>query len=346
VVAWVARRPDTQPPRVTAATLAGVAVAFDADPATLVQQQNRNVFSTRRSRLGEAMIWVFVVVIFSTAVMVRRHLRGGEADLHGARTLAMVVTLAGLLSIVLQAHHVSDPLQELLALISGTGWALLWAGFSWLAYLAFEPHVRRLWPRTLIAWTRVLSGRWRDPLVGSDLLLGILIGTGLAVTTLLIIMTNERGPSDASLAPALDSLRSSRVFVSRLLFLLLDSMQFALGGLFMLALLRLLVGRTWLVVIGLIMLNVPLSAWSWTPVAVLYAMATAVLFVVVVLRLGLLAAVAMLASERVLTSLPITLDFSAWYVATSGLTLALVLAIALWAFRLSLLRGGAAVAAT
>jgi serine/threonine-protein kinase len=280
-------------------------------------------------------LWVFVLVIFGTAVKVRRHVRGGEGDLRGARTLAMVVIIGGLASILLQSHHVSDPIHELLALLSGTGWALVWGGFSWLAYLAFEPHVRRLWPRTLIGWTRILSGRIHDSLVGRDLLLGILAGTALAVVSLLIILMNERGPTDAALAPAIDSLRSSRVFASRLLFLLLDSVQFTLGSLFMIVCLRLITRRTWLAVVGLMLLNLPLSAWSWTPVAVLYAIGTAGLFAFIVLRIGLLAGVAMLASERLLTSLPITLDSGAWYISISAVALLLVLVPALWAFRLT-----------
>jgi hypothetical protein len=123
-------------------------------------------------------------------------------------------------------------------------------------------------------------------------------------------------------------------------FLALDGLQLALGGLFMLVLLRVVLRRTWLAVFSLLLLNLPLTAWSWTPTAVVYALATAGLFCGVVLRLGLLAGVAMLATERLLTSLPITLDFDAWYIATSGWVLVLVLGLALVAFRLTLLRGG------
>ena len=48
----------------------------------------------------------------------------------------------------------------------------------------------------------------------------------------------------------------------------------------------------------------------------------------------------MLATERLLTSLPITLDFDAWYIASSGWVLVIVLGLALVAFRLTLLQGG------
>ena len=336
--AWVRDQPGHRPLRVTGATLAGRPVAFDAE-AGRTTDRHRSVLSTRRSRLSEAVLWAFVIVIFTgTAVMVRRHLHAGEGDLHGARTLAGVAVIIGFLSLVLQAHHVPDPVWELVLVLTGTGWCLVWGGFSWLAYLAFEPHVRRLWPRTLITWTRVLRGRFGSRLVGRDLLVGILGGTALAVASLLVIMMDARSPADAALAPAVASLRSARLFGSRLTFLALDGMQLALGAFFMLLLLRLALGRTWRAVVVLLLLNLPLSGWAWTPTAVLSAILTAGLFCFVILQVGLFAGVVMLATERVLTSLPITLDFGAWYIAASVLVLLLVSGLALIAFRQTLLR--------
>ena len=64
---------------------------------------------------------------------------------------------------------------------------LLVAGIAWLVYLALEPYARRFWPHVLISWTRLLSGRIRDPLVGRDLLVGILSGAAIAVFALLTI---------------------------------------------------------------------------------------------------------------------------------------------------------------
>ena len=49
----------------------------------------------------------------------------------------------------------------------------------WMLYLALEPYVRKRWPETIISWTRVLAGRFRDPLVGRDILLGCLLGVAM-----------------------------------------------------------------------------------------------------------------------------------------------------------------------
>ena len=48
----------------------------------------------------------------------------------------------------------------------------------WLLYIALEPHLRRVWPETMIGWSRLLAGSVRDPLVGRDVLVGVLIAIG------------------------------------------------------------------------------------------------------------------------------------------------------------------------
>ena len=40
-------------------------------------------------------------------------------------------------------------------------------GLAWVFYLALEPSVRRIWPETVISWSRMLNGRWIDPLGGA-----------------------------------------------------------------------------------------------------------------------------------------------------------------------------------
>src|SRR5262249_7133820 len=48
-------------------------------------------------------------------------------------------------------------------------------------YLALEPVIRRRCPHRLTAWTRLADGRWRDPLVGREVLLGLLVGVVTSV---------------------------------------------------------------------------------------------------------------------------------------------------------------------
>src|SRR5260370_25419213 len=105
-------------------------------------------------------------------------------------------------------------------LISAAVADALWTGAQlWLAYIALEPVVRRLWPRTLISWTRVLAGRWKDPLVARDVLIGLLVGLGY---DLVFAAGNalEMGASVASTSTYLDTLlgiqRTTSIVLNRL----------------------------------------------------------------------------------------------------------------------------------
>ena len=87
---------------------------------------------------------------------------------------------------VLYAHHVGTDAEQ--GLISNAPRAIrLFFVEYWLIYLALEPWVRRYWPQALITWSRVLAGKWRDPMVGRDLLFGALLG----VAYLLLIALYE-----------------------------------------------------------------------------------------------------------------------------------------------------------
>jgi hypothetical protein len=61
--------------------------------------------------------------------------------------------------------------------------SLFLSALVWIGYAALEPHVRRRWPESLISWTRLISGRWRDPRVGRDVLIGVAIGVCTLLAT-------------------------------------------------------------------------------------------------------------------------------------------------------------------
>jgi hypothetical protein len=74
-------------------------------------------------------------------------------------------------------------------------------------YLAAEPFVRRAWPHSLISWSRLVSGRYQDPLVGRDLLIGIAVGLAVAALTIggiaASLATRQPGLATAEIEPAI-----------------------------------------------------------------------------------------------------------------------------------------------
>jgi serine/threonine-protein kinase len=84
---------------------------------------------------------------------------------------------------LLAAGTVSNALQtgDLSVLSKGAPVVFFVPAFVWLLYIALEPQVRRVWPETMIGWSRLLAGRVRDPLVGRDVLVGVLVAIGNAL---------------------------------------------------------------------------------------------------------------------------------------------------------------------
>jgi serine/threonine-protein kinase len=325
---WTSRRPGL-PPLISTATLSGAPVYFSVGSAAVPDIPRSGVLSTRRSAGGEAALWLAIIVIFTaTVVMVRRNLHAGEGDLRGALILALVVVGGGLASTLLRAHHAPNPIEELVLVLSIIGWTLVWGIFSWLSYVAFEPHVRRLWPRTIVSWTRLLAGRLRDPQVGRDVLAGVLGGVALAGAAVAQVIADGHAPSDPRVALSLDALLTPGRLASYMIFAVVDALQYALGAFFLLLFLRLVLGRTGPAIVVLIAFSILLAEGAGLP----YAIGGAALFFVVVLRVGLLSGATMLITQRLLTRIPMTLDPGAWYAGATTSVMLLIMGLALWGF--------------
>jgi serine/threonine-protein kinase len=109
-------------------------------------------------------------------LLAARNVRAGRADWHGASCLTLFVLGAAVLAWVVGGHHppsVRGAMDQAVAVVSVYG---LRAAFMGLFYLAVEPAVRRRWPWGQTAWHRLLAGRLRAPLVGRDVLAGLVAG--------------------------------------------------------------------------------------------------------------------------------------------------------------------------
>jgi serine/threonine-protein kinase len=109
-----------------------------------------------------------------------RNLRAGRGDRRGALRLVATVGVLDLSALLLNAHY-SGGGSALAVLLLATRHAVTVSVTAWFFYIALEPDVRRRWPRTLISWSRLLAGRWRDPLVGRDTLIGTLAGLAMGL---------------------------------------------------------------------------------------------------------------------------------------------------------------------
>ncbi len=124
----------------------------------------------------------YFVPLAAMAWFAAQNIRLGRGDWRGATRIAIFVFATNLL-ISMFSTRLSEvgPAAALANWSAGRsfGHAAMHMLEMWFAYMALEPYVRRLWPRMLVSWARLVSGRVRDPLVGRDVLIGIASGLTL-----------------------------------------------------------------------------------------------------------------------------------------------------------------------
>ncbi|HET7746315.1 MAG TPA: serine/threonine-protein kinase [Vicinamibacteria bacterium] len=290
--------------------------------------------------VGDFALWILALAMPVGGVLLARHnLRLGRGDRKGAFRVALFVFVTYTIARLLRADHVGAFVAELWVLIKVIAYPTFWAAQVWLLYMALEPYARRRWPRMLISWKRLLSGNFRDPMVGRDILMGALAGAvvvslfliGVHAATLLGDPAPLIGPFVAG--ETLTSIRQAafRPFVN-----LYSSVLFAMAFLFVFVLLRLILKRDWLAMAAwCVMVGGPMvgdnPSYGWISGIV----RAAVLFLVL-MRAGLLGIAFTLFTLFLFIEVPFSLDLSAWYVAHALPAFAVWVPAVLFAFHTSL----------
>lgn len=126
--------------------------------------------------VSNLFVWAFALI----------NLVYGKADWRGAlRAGALVFLLYGLIELLAIRIHSNTLLLDGLGIIHDRGWGHIVGHAVTMVgtYLAIEPFFRRYWPRKLVGLARVLQGRFKDPLVGQELLLGVAAGSAVLLMT-------------------------------------------------------------------------------------------------------------------------------------------------------------------
>jgi hypothetical protein len=140
--------------------------------------RSSDIATTNLGRLAHIGLNLGLIAILG--LFARRNLRRGRSDRRNAFVVGLFVFGLQMLRWLLGAHHV--PVRsEADVVFGGLYRAAFSAGLVWLFYIALEPYWRRLWPSTMVSWVRLLKGRFRDPRVGRDILLGSVLGVSAIV---------------------------------------------------------------------------------------------------------------------------------------------------------------------
>ncbi len=299
--------------------------------------------ATRLSRPPTTLaeqVWNYIVGFLLAALWIgglllaRRNWRAGRGDRNGAFKLGGIVLVLFLLMLELEVHHLPT-FREYLRFIIATGMAVHFAALATVLYLALEPLVRRRWPDYLVSWTRFLAGRFRNPRVGRDILVGAALGAVVSALEYLphalpywFSISREvpfpTGPDQGAAANFIAALVSNTVM----------AIIMGVAVLALLLIVALLVRKDRLAQLIVILLFLFLHSGGggnlW--IALIASTVHAVILIFLMTRFGLLAAVASMVATWYV-QMPLTLDFSRSYFGRSAVVLLLVAGIALWGFR-------------
>jgi len=210
----------------------------------------------------------------------------------------------------------------------------------WLVYLALEPAVRARWPHSIVTWNRVLTGRWGDPQVWSDVLLGAAAGSmmWMVFKTLNFILEGrgEFNGTDVSLTGLLGTPQWMGVHATALG----NALHF--GLLIFLAIfgMRRILRLDWLAVLAASLLftlaqNGIVGSPDWVVQTILYIAVYASL-ILLLLRSGLIATIATIFFVNSFNSIALGANWKTWYTPFGLATFLMLLGIACFAFWRSL----------
>jgi Protein kinase domain len=301
-------------------------------------------------RMGNATLAAGLLAMLLTSIyFARRNLRQGRGDRAGARRLGIFVFSLAALHHFLSGRLVGDLLTWLFgSFVPGMGVALVDGASLYVIYLALEPYVRRRMPELLIGWARLLEGRFRDPRVGRDVLIGVLFGAAGALAYHVVDGASAWLPfAGQTTTPPFGLFEFGGG--NPLLYLLrvnLSALEPGVGTVAWYFLLSVLLRRRSLAVaaLGILLFVVNLEGEN-AALDISFAFIFAALTVVAIVRFGLLVNVVSGYSFFLLGRLPASLDLSSWYGMFALPGAMLLAAITLYGFRISvgnqpLLAGG------
>jgi serine/threonine-protein kinase len=336
--AWTGVWPGTSRPlRVEAAAWHGKPVYFSLIGDWTKPDRTKSSETSVGKKAGQVISAILFLSLFFFAIRVaRQNYRQGRGDRAGALRLAIVMFGLEMLLWLCRGHFVFS-YDEFFLFVMAVSTGLFVSGTTWMLYLALEPWVRRRWPQTIISWSRLLSGQFRDPLVGRDVLFGVMLG----VVWILIFQIRYIPMMRMGAAPGvgqMEYMEGGRTALGAWLMQIPTSILGTLQFFFLLLGLKVLLRKDWIAAVAFVALfalprgltssymSVELPAWI-----LIYAVA-----VLLVYRFGLVPLACAIFTVNMLVNLPFASDISAWYMSASVLAVLSIVALAGWGFYHSL----------
>ena len=332
--------------RVEAAAYRGRPVYFQTiAPWTRAYRMQEEPISASRVWRTRIVGIMLIGVLGLAALVARHHVRKGRGDRRGAVSLATVVLACAMIAWVIGSRHFADVGEEMDRFFAAIGSALFTAGLLWVLYLALEPYVRTLWPGTLVGWSRLLAGGFRDPRVGRDVLLGGMFGVVIVLLRNIDhLMRPVLGfPQLQPRVPNVSLLEGIDRVVTILLQLVFGAVFNSLWIVFAFVAINLIVRKAWITAIlvgGFLMVTSMPSIVEAPPIwlGALFSLFVVSAILFIVFRFGLLATITMFFVNFALSNAVLTLDTTKWFFPASATMLLVVAALIGYGFYAA--RGG------
>jgi serine/threonine-protein kinase len=350
ITAWTGTLPDA--PELPVTIQAG---AYRGRPVhySVISSVSSTTDILSKSSMAPMGLWqtimLYVIPLTAAVFLARHNLKLDRGDRRGAMRLAVFVAVVYVLASALSMRPSESFKWVLLNLFFGkaAGHALLHGVSVWFYYMALEPYVRRLWPRMLVSWARVISGRVRDPLVGRDLMIGGLFPLSAFAILLLIgaiAAASGAAPSHPQV-PSPDALSAAvgpRVMARSISSEVAGGVVLTMGYLVIAFGVHLVFKRVWLTapIAGLIVAAMSFWFLRVFDLPLEFAAAFSVIVATIAMwslfRFGLLAAVVAISTTFILLNIPWTSDLSSWAAGSMLLGLGVLLGVFGFGFYTSL----------
>jgi len=339
----VLSREPAVPLRVVGAAFQGKPVFFEVrgpwdDEASAV------TFHSRLTHVYLPAVWfptLFLILIIGI-FFARRNIRMKRGDARAAFRISAFAFVALAFGSALWTHHVYGTFGDFMWWIrSGLAFFLFDAAFVWVCYMAIEPAMRRTWPQQMISWNRLLSGRFRDPLVGRDILIGVAFGTATAAA--MFILKAFPGwmflPGSWTAHIELFSLFGAFKQLGTVSYLIGITMFYGVGWMAAIVIPYIFFRNkkpviAVCVVFGAVNFIVGTSGYLWGQI--LFGCIASIGLAVCLFRFGIFSAAVAFFIQNLLTRMPLRLEAQNWSARAALMTIAVVVVVALYGFYVSL----------
>jgi hypothetical protein len=335
-VAWAGVWPGTTHPlRVEAASLRNRPVFFSVVEAWTKPDRSPSPAGSAGDAITLTIFALVAITVgLGAGILASRNLSAGRGDRRGAWRLGLFFACVQM-ALWLARGHFPASFGTFGMLLVALCTSVFYGVVIWTLYIALEPYVRRRWPQTLISWSSLLIGKFSDPVVGRDVLVGVTAGAAVSLLGAVVDFWGWQYGGGTPSTPATQIMEGLRGTLAYCTSSLSHGIREALMFFFLIFLFRVLLRNQWLAAAAFAGLFSSLNFVSGDHPIMDGTVALLVLgaFAFLVLRWGLLSLSITIVTVAILSEARVTTDAAQWYFGNYWFLIAVIAGLAIWALR-------------